>query len=131
MHSKKIEKLLTKKGYKFYAPNTLDAESVVANYYQVMRSVSDAPDCLTNDKPPQIYVREWLHKSRHPPESEHRGFEIGICNHAPQGWIDFKFYSLGEKEAAKRFEEIESALLATWRTLFALKEQSSVHTEKR
>ena len=131
MHSKKIEKLLTKKGYKLYAPNVLDNDSIVANYYRVMPGVSDLPDCRTNDKPPQIYVREWLHVPHNPTEPEHRGFEIGICNHAPQGWIDFKFYSLDEKGAVKRFDDIESALLETWRHLFSLKEQAAVHTEKR
>jgi hypothetical protein len=117
MHREKIEKFLTEKGYRRQGKNGFDSESVVSNYYKTHYDARDIPFCLTNDKPPQIAVKEWLHRDGL------RGYEIAISNEAPQGWIDFKFYSITEKELIERFSEMETALLSVCRHLFALKAQ--------
>jgi hypothetical protein len=117
MRSAEVENFLTERGFKFYAPHRSDPDFVVANYYRVLYGLEGLPLCLTNEKPPQVYIRE---SHIELPNQPYHSFNMGICNEAPQGWIDFKFYSVSEDDLFEKFTEMELALIASWRTLFSL-----------
>ncbi len=117
MKSQKVEQFLTERGYKFYPPANGDADYVVAKYYRIDYG-SKVPDCLTNDKPPQFAIVENFLAFQ---TDNFHSFSVGITNEAPQGWADFKFYSLKEDDILERIDKFESALLRAWTALFEVK----------
>jgi hypothetical protein len=119
MRSEKVEEFLTSRGYKYYAPNGFDSKVVIANYYRIDYA-KGVPLCISNDKPPQFGIREnYIPKGEYGDNPEVHGFEISICNHAPQAWMDFKFYGVSEKQLIDGLDEFEAALLKAWSALFA------------
>lgn len=106
-----ITEFLTKRGYKAEIPPRCAPEYVQGRYYRTDRT-KNVPDCLLNDKPPQFMID-------HSKFENHVGqFSIEISNQSPQGWIDFKYYSLSEDELRKGIDEMEDRLLEAWTTLF-------------
>lgn len=108
-----VRDFLVAKGFKREEPHSGDRYYVKANYYRVLYDVPDLPHCISNQKPPQIHIRETCFE-----DLGLHHFEIGACNEAPQGWIDFKFYSLSSEEVLTRFDAIQAGLIAAWRALF-------------
>jgi|SRR5947209_12958009 len=115
MRSKTAEQFLTARGFRLSRGE--ENAFVAAVYYLAPRGDMDVPSCLSNDRPPQIYVHdcymeqlEWI--------TDYRRFVIGIRNEAPQGRAHITFYSLTEEELVEKYEQLEAALLAAWRALF-------------
>lgn len=113
MRSKEVNRLLADRGFKYSERLGGDPDYIIANYFRLAYD-SDAPLCLCNEKPPQIWVAESYIKGL-----SYHTFSVAIRNEAPQGWIDFKFYALTDKDILERFDEIESALLNAWKGLFS------------
>lgn len=108
---------LKSKGFKHEGRMGHDSEGVVANYFRVPRERTDLPDCLCNDKPPQICVQEYSFRIPKQ-DSRHHSFQISITNEAPQGWLQFKFYGIDEADILTRFDDIVEGLFSAWKALF-------------
>lgn len=117
MKSQKAYEFLIDRGYKFQEPYPHEGSCAVANYYRTDRA-AEVPFCLLNEKQPQFFIQEFfIFRKDHLPMDYH-SFSIAIRNQAPQGWIDFKFYSLDEKEILEKLVVYETALLEAWKVLF-------------
>jgi hypothetical protein len=112
-----IKEFLLAKGFKLEEPHAGDADYVVSNYYKVLYDVPDLPLCLCNDKPPQMWIQETYLNFGNGTTPSHN-FTVGFRNEAPQGWIDFKFYSINQEEFLVKFSSIQEALIAAWKVLF-------------
>ena len=107
-----IRDFLTGRGYKAYPREGGDSDWITANYYWVAYGVDGISHCISNEKPPQLCVKEW-----YMPDIGH-WYEISICNEAPVGWINFKVYGLNAVDVKEKINEIEASLLNAWETLF-------------
>ena len=111
MQSEQVKEFLISRGYKYEAPHAGQSETTVADYYRTACEVKGIPHCLTNDKPPQIAVTEFFYAIRE--GAQWHSFEVGIRNEAPQGWIEFKFYSIREDELIARFDGPTNLIAST------------------
>jgi len=109
-----LKAFLIERGYTFYDAHSGQPDYIIGNYYRIDRT-RNVPDCISNDKPPQFAIEETSMELNG--EDWHR-VSIGICNEAPQGWIDFKFYGLSPSDLIERLDELETALLKAWAGLF-------------
>jgi len=119
--SETLHKFLTERGYKQGSPDSFHPRFVVAQYYRTAYG-SGVPDCLTNDKPPQFVIRE---SSMEVHGADYRTARIGVRNEAPQGWVDFQFYSLKEADLMEHIDDLEVALLKAWSVLFQVGEEKA------
>jgi hypothetical protein len=119
MKSESVEQFLTARGFNREEQHAGDSEATVSHYYRVVYEVEDVPLCLTNEQPPQLHVTEFHFRTPDGAPDWH-SFSVDINNHAPQGWIEFKFYNLSEADLLDGYATIEAAMLAAWRTLFNL-----------
>ena len=71
----------------------------------------DVKECLTNDKPPQIGVYYYSHKSG---DILHESYAVELCQENDIGWVKFEYYGLSNEDILEKYEIIEKSLISSW-----------------
>lgn len=113
MDNQQVRTALVKRGYSKY--NSETTCRIMGCEWSTYRKWDgrEVPDCLTNDKQPQLGIL--YHSFTNPHSGDvHESYAIEICNENDLGWAKLKFYGLSGEQLLEKLDDYENALIRMW-----------------